>query len=177
MFRPLSRSRKHQVVMCYAPYRFYLQKQVEEAQIVVDKTMQELKEIRSELASRRLEVSGTVRMYRNRQISRLITKEKSLRRCLYLKQIDQSEKQAKLRFYDQSQAIKPKLDTIKKEVMDLESAIKFHKKALKKAKKAEDKDAHNLKIADLEQEYKKMCREERKLSAEHFKLERALGLR
>ena len=119
-------------------------------------------------------------MYLKRQISRLNIKMKSLRHRLYLNNLDKLEKQAKLRNYDNFQVIKQKLDTINKEKMDLESAIKFHKKALKKAKKAkkaEDKDAHNLKIADLEEEYEKVCRNERVLNVDHFKVRKALGLR
>ena len=163
-----------------AKIRLRHQKRADNAQIIADKTMQELKETERELASRRLQLSAGVSMYLKRQISRLNIKMKSLRHRLYLNNLDKLEKQAKLRNYDNFQVIKQKLDTINKEKMDLESAIKFHKKALKKAKKAkkaEDKDAHNLKIADLEEEYEKVCMNERVLNVDHFKVRKALGLR
>ena len=174
MFQPLSRSRKHQVVMCYAPDRFYFQKQVEEAQGVVDNTTQELQETNDKIKSLRLQLSTSMeesaKFQLEKQIRRLTVKELSLRRRLRRNKSDRQDKLATLHHFDRYLDIKQQLDTINLKQIELQSAIQSHKKALKKAKKEETKAAHNLKITNLEEEYKELFKKECTLKRQLKKL-------
>ena len=76
--------------------------------------------------------------------------------------------QTYLKAHEHAEAIRQQLDTLQDERIELRSAIQFHQKALEKANDEESRVAHEVKIADLDKEYKEVGKEETTVKRDYF---------